>query len=131
MWLISLTCVVFRVTQGGTASREDPKEKPETSGPWYDAPCSQTLLCWRPEKQSSHWLARGRRTMEVVFEAGEHMRSGTEGPVKPTLCAHEGRFHCGTEASPTERSFFWAEVVLFRYLRKRLSSQRLWGRART
>lgn len=23
-----------RVTQGGTASREDPKEKPETSGPW-------------------------------------------------------------------------------------------------
>lgn len=40
--LIPPTCVVFRVTQDGTASREDPKEKPETLGPWYDAPCSST-----------------------------------------------------------------------------------------
>ena len=36
MQLMSLTCVVCRVTQDGTVSREDLKEKLETSAPWYD-----------------------------------------------------------------------------------------------
>lgn len=60
--------------------------------------------------------------MEVVFEVGEYMRLGIEGFVKFILCVYEGRFYCGIEVSFIERSFFWVEVVFFRYLRKRLLS---------
>ena len=31
------TCAPFRAIQDRTASREEPKEKPETSAPWYSA----------------------------------------------------------------------------------------------
>lgn len=42
MRLMSLTRVVDRVTQDGTVSREDPKEKLETLVPWYGTLHSQT-----------------------------------------------------------------------------------------
>lgn len=35
--------VVFRVTQDGTASREDPKERRATSAPWYSNPHPENL----------------------------------------------------------------------------------------
>lgn len=67
MRLMSLTRVVHRVTQDGTVSREDPKEKLETLAPWYGALHSQTPFAkglpqpQRPWKWSSGlWGTRGR-----------------------------------------------------------------------
>lgn len=46
IWGSLYNVVVFRVTQDGTANREDPKERQATSGLWYSDPYPETLpLC--------------------------------------------------------------------------------------
>lgn len=79
MWLTFLSCVVFRVSRDGTASREDPKEKREILGPWYDTPRSDTR-CAEGQRPSSRWLVsshRGRRsgTVGVVDIRGQVQRA--------------------------------------------------------
>lgn len=91
----SLTCVVFRVTQDGTASREDPKEKPETLGPWYDAPRSSTP-CAEGQDTKPTWACPQPRGHGSGLSGCRPKRSGTEGPRSPCV-SREGSLRRGME----------------------------------
>lgn len=113
-WLISPTRVVFRVTRDGTASRGAPKERSETSGPWY------RFVPRRPAPRAGDGAHAGSSPATEAMGGGlygcGHVRMGAEGSPRPPECPCLGSLHWGPKP-PSKRGFF-AELAPLRCLRE-------------
>lgn len=76
IWGSLYNVVVFRVTQDGTASREDPKERQATSGLWYSDPYPETL-CAEGSTLPLTSVTPHPRTAESMRPAALSPKAGT------------------------------------------------------